>query len=344
MTSNPLLYASLLGTHSLSRAPRLDVVRDLLGLQAQFASNPPLSLMLRASDFSESDWDAGLVKLWTHRGTIHVLRRDELGLYLSAADMAGEFHDGWWGMTGSEQARWAPFIAEQIAAGNDARDGLKRACLDAGMDESLLQKAFYGWGGLIKEMAWRGMLVCSPGTQKRYALPGPVEWMDRDDARRILVRRYFETFGPATRKDCAAFFGYPMAQLRPVLDSVTEELLCTQIGKERYYHAQPLEDGDVPECVLLPGFDQLVMAYRDRSRFIAPKHLRQVVNAAGIVFPVVIVRGMVRAKWKLKGDCAEIVPFERLYKKDEAAIRRSLRQGALPLESPPRNLRFLGFS
>lgn len=322
-----LLYNTLKSVHSLARAPKAEVARDLCGLQAQFSRNPQISLRLRASDYSDADWDDGLVKIWSHRSTIHMVRREELGLYLSAAGQNGPFQEYcWFGMTAGEQSRWAPFIQEQIALGNDTRDGLKRACMQAGMSEELVHKAFYGWGGLIKEMAWRGMLVCGTGTDKRYALPGEIEWMDRNDARRILVRRYFETFGPATRQDCRAFFGYPARELDPILKEVLPELIETPLGGARYYHARPLEEGEIPPCVLLPGFDQTVMAYRDRDRLVDAAHLRKVVNAAGIVFPVAVLRGRARARWKLDGEKILVTPFERLLKKDEAALKRAARR------------------
>ncbi|MBQ8973402.1 MAG: AlkZ family DNA glycosylase [Clostridia bacterium] len=329
MTKNEsarLLASTLANTHSLERAPSHIVVRDLIGLQAQFSRNPELSLRLRANDLNAHPWDDGLVKIWCQRSTIHVIRRDELGLYLSAADQRGDYRDGWWGMTSKEQAYWAPFIEEQIALGVNTRDMLKEVCLKKGMSPELLQKAFYGWGGLIKEMVRRGRIVCGTGTDKRYALAGEVQWMDRDEARLKLIRRYFDTYGPATRKDCAAFFQWSNQEVKPLLDSVLHEIDSIQIDCICYYYSKPLPDDTVPECVLLPGFDSTVLAYRDRSRMIDPMHLRKVVNMAGIVFPIALLRGKARAKWKLQNNRMEVEPFERLLKKDIAALRRTAKK------------------
>ncbi|MDO4355729.1 MAG: winged helix DNA-binding domain-containing protein [Clostridia bacterium] len=322
-----LLYNSLAGLHSLERAPKADVVRDLCGLQAQFSRNPQYSLWLRARDYAPNTWDDGLIKIWSHRGTIHVVAESELGLYLSAADCGGEYQEDRWGMSADEQARWAPFIAGQVRQGNDTRDGLKRACKAAGMAEELLPRAFYGWGGLIKEMCWRGQLACRTGTEKRYMVPNPPERMERDEARRVLIRRYFDHFGPATVQDCQAFFGYRMTELHPLLDEILPELHRTEIDGRTYYHARPLiEEAALPECVLLPGFDQLVMGYKDRSRYLDPANARKLVNIAGIVFPAVILRGKIRARWKLDGERLLVTPFERLLKKDEAAVRRTAKR------------------
>ena len=115
--------------------------------------------------------------------------------------------------------------------------------------------------------------------------------------------------------------------MKPLFDEILPELRWADLGGVRYWHGRPLEaQAEIPPCVLLPGFDSLVMAYRARTRLIDPVHARKLVNAAGIVFPAVLLRGRVRARWKLEGGKTSVVPFERLLKKDAAAIRRASRQ------------------
>ena len=322
-----LLYNSLRNLHLLERAPKAEILRDLMGLQAQFSRNPQISLRLRASDYSEDTWDDGLVKVWSHRGTIHVLPEEELGLHLSAKGQPLPFRENYWRLSVAEQELWAPFLVQQISEGNDTRDGLKAACTAAGMSEDLLGRVFYGWGGLIQEMAWRGMLVCCTGTDKRYRIPKAVQFVDPTEAKRTLIRRYFTVYGPATVQDCTTFFGEKAAVLRPLLAEILPEMRCTEIGGVKYYHGRELVmDGEIPPCVLIPGFDQLVLGYRDRSRMIDKQHARKLTNVAGIVFPAVLLRGRIRARWKLEKETVVITPFEKLLKKDEAAIRRTAKQ------------------
>lgn len=78
--------------------------------------------------------------------------------------------------------------------------------------------------------------------------------------------------------------------------------------------------------MLIPGFDQLVMGYRDRTRFIRPDHARRLVNMAGIVFPGILLRGQIRARWKEEGGRVLVTPFEPLLKKDETAVRRTVKK------------------
>ena len=179
LSRKELLLCSLNRQYLLEKGERMQVVGELLGLQAQFAQNPGYALRIRAKDFELQSWEQGLVKIWSHRGTIHVARQDQLGLLLSARGANRQWVDGRWGLSAAIQARWAAFLLEQVKQGVERREELKQACRQAGMAEDLLEKVFYGWGGLLKEMCDRGMLVYHSGMEKRFILPGPIGWIDR---------------------------------------------------------------------------------------------------------------------------------------------------------------------
>lgn len=323
-----LLYNSLRGLHLLEKADKITVLEDLLGIQSQFSGYAQLSLRLRASDYTEADWQKGIVKIWSHRGTMHLVPETKLTLHLAAAGYDRAFTDGAWSIPKEAAERWAPFIMDEVRGGNTSREGLKQACRAAGMPAAVLERAFYGWGGLIYEMTYRGMLAGVPGNRKEYLLPRTeAPWPGREEAREEMLRTYFRHFGPATRADCRYFFGrWRSAEIDPLLDRVLPALTETVIGGKKYYSADaPVPDGVIPDCVLVPGFDQLVLGYRDRSRMIDEKHLRKLTNISGIVAPSVIVRERMRAKWRFEDGTVTVVPFEKLLKKDEAAIGRRVR-------------------
>ena len=323
-----LLHNSLKGLHLLDKVDARTVVSDLMGLQAQFANYPKASLRIRASDYEEQDPFRGLVKIWSHRGTMHLVPEDELGLHLSAFDNGGPFVEGYWGISQADAERWAPFIQDEIRRGNNTRDGLKTACASAGMGEELLHRTFYGWGGLIREMVTRGMIVCGTGTQKEYFVPNTVTWVERDEARRVFLRRYFEHYGPATVSDCRYFFGnWKKADMDPLLKELLPELACTVIEGKKYYSLhEPVTDAELPACVLVPGFDQLILGYKDRDRMIDRRFLKELTNISGIVSPSILLRGRIRARWKLAGREVQVTFFDKHLKKDETAIRRKVKE------------------
>ena len=113
----------------------------------------------------------------------------------------------------------------------------------------------------------------------------------------------------------------------PLLLELLPELCCTVIDGEKYFSLhEPMQDGVLPECVLVPGFDQLVLGYKDRDRMIDKRFLRELTNISGIVMPSILIRGRIRARWKLDGNKVLVTSFDKRLKKDEAAIRRKVKE------------------
>ena len=319
LTRAELLGVTLERQHLMRRdASCAQVASDLLGLQAQFPTGPRDALRARAADFTPEGWGRGLVKIWSHRGTIHVVPARELGLHLSARDNRGPLADLWggWGIPADEAARWADVIRAEVSSGPRGREELKEACRAAGMSEWLLARVFNGWGGLLKEMCDRGELVYEPGTDRRFSVPPePVDWRPRDEARAELVGRYFERYGPATLQDCASFLGYRVSEVAELARRSAlplRELTCGGVELAYLGELTSPSEARVPGCVLLASFDQLVLGYRDRSRLIDERDLPRVTNRAGIVFATVLYRGRARARWRREGRRVTVTEFRPL--------------------------------
>ncbi len=319
-----LLLASLHNQFILSPAPQRVVVSSLLGLQAQFANYPKHALRIRASDHDPHRWNDGLVKTWTFRGTLHLVREDELGLYLSALGKPKSWDDAW-DIAAGKKPRLAKIILGWIHDGVTHREDLKTRCRARGVDGELLENIFHGWGGLMKEMCLRGLVAYAPGTGKHFHPCPDVVWQGQRKARLELLRRYFQRLGPATLEDCAVFTG----MRRKSIEELAQKLPLRSVecdGKE-YFHIDPLRlDGDIPPCLFLAGFDQLHLAYKDRTRLVPDKHRLKVVTNTGIIHPTVALDGQVCAKWKLAGRTLRVVPFERLNQKKRRTIEKTARR------------------
>lgn len=319
MTRKELLLYTLQNQFLLEKGSTQEVISGLCGLQAQFANNPRESLRIRAGDFSETAWNNGLLKIWTHRNTIHVVRKEELGLFLSAKGGNGPWRDGPSGFPAASKRYWASFIRDKVAGGVDMREPLKAACRQAGMDETAARYVFDGWGGLIKEMSDRGLIAYAPGTEKRFVLPEEPGWMDRDAARRILLERYFTHFGPATVEDCAAFTGYRVKEVWDLLRKSGLPFKSVNGGGTVYFYLGALHAcRSLPACVYLSGFDQMILGYKDRSRCLDPSDKLLAVNAAGIVYPGVLLYGRLCARWKKMPGKLQIEPFRPLSRTAQA--------------------------
>lgn len=322
-----LLIHSLQGQYLLKKGPKREVVSRLCGLQAQFAQNPRYALQIRAEDYTDKGWSDGLLKVWAHRNTLHLIRQEELGLYLSAKEGPPRpWEDTWWGIPKEVKPYWSAFICREIAAGNDQREGIKEACRRDGMEEELLEKIFHGWGGLIKEMSDRGMIAYCPGTEKRFLLPPKPDFLPMEQARLEVMARYFAVFGPATVEDCSDFTGFKLGETRRLfkkLELPLKELTCE--GTTYYYLKEPEEDR-LPACLLLSGFDQMIMGYHDRSRIFDPADKRKVITCSGIVFPTILLQGRIRARWKRVPGGLEVTPFCSLSLRSKNLIETAARR------------------
>ena len=315
-----LLYARLKNQFLTDSAPCSAVVSALCGLQAQFANNPKYALRIRGSDFDESNWSAGLVKTWSFRHTLHAVRADELGLFLSACGVPANW-DNDWGVDGGRMERFADFLLGQIRSGVEDRAELREKCRAAGIGQDDLGKIFHGWGGAFYEMNRRGMIAYRPGTEKKFLTCPGVKFMDRDTARASVLRRYFRAFGPAMMEDCAAFTGFKKREIQSLVKNCGITLQTVSSGDTEYFYTGELPDaGAIPPCLFLAGFDQMIMGYKNRALILDGKFKKHVVTVSGIVNPTVLYGGRVLAKWKKDGARLIVTQFSKTTKKMRSVI------------------------
>jgi hypothetical protein len=216
---------------------------------------------------------------------------------------------------------WSKFLLENIESGITGRGALKEKCREKGMSQDEEQNVFHGWGGLIYEMNQRGMIAYVPGTAKDFVLCRGVEWTDRDKARAVLLRRYFKAFGPATMDDCAYFTGWKKREILDAAQKHDVRLNSVLCENREYFFAGSLPDtGEIPGCLFLAGFDQLLMGYRDRSRVMDEVRKRDVTTNTGIVHPTLLLDGRIQAKWKKNGAKLTVTPFCKISQRNRKRI------------------------
>ena len=309
MTPEEIKLRRLAGQHLLAPADTKTVVKDLCGVQAQFLSHALHGLSIRCDKVNID----GLIKSWTNRGTMHLFSADDLPLFLHD----GRTHflrpvdtlesDAY--ISADRKAYFADMIVDAVARGVDERESLKAVCEKAGMTESESQSLFDPWGGTIRALCEMGRICHKVQEKKAYQLCPAFEPMAENKARIELARRYFTHFGPATTKDAAYFFGTTQTKVKSWLKQlpVSETALD---GKSYFYIDNGLPAGDLPDCLFLSGFDQLMLGYeKTESLFLSKEHMRDIFNLAGIVRPAILVNGTVVGWWNLKNRKLKITLF-----------------------------------
>lgn len=89
----------------------------------------------------------------------------------------------------------------------------------------------------------------------------------------------------------------------------------------------PADYPEIPDCIFLAGFDQLLLGYQKKeSLFLPPEHLRGIFNLSGIVMPGILYQGRVAGRWKEKNRKLEIQMFEQVGEKGKKKILRQAEQ------------------
>ena len=334
MTLEEIKLRQLTNQHLIAPGDTLTVVGDLCGIQAQFMASALHSLKIRVSDHDEAFIKASLVKNWALRGTVHVFAKEDLPLFIRCNNGADYRRNVWdtpsywnqredWALTPQRQQYLSDVILQTLAEGPCERDALKAACRNAGMTEAEEGSMFYPWGGGIRELCERGFMHYTVEERKAFCLSPAFTPMPEEAAKLEIARRYFTNYGPATIHDAMYFLGATQAQVKKWLAQLPVE--TAQAASRTYYYIESGKTygGDIPPCLFLGGFDQLMLGYQKKeSLYLAPEHLRGIFNLAGIVLPAILLHGQVVGKWKRKGRKVTAELFTHVKKKDIALMKR----------------------
>ena len=291
----------------------VEAVQRLAGMQAQEPKHPFIGLWTRLDGFSDSHLREALQERSVVRAT---LMRSTLHL-MSAADYAAVR------MALQPPMSVALRVLGARAKGLDvdrvlpaARKLLKKTPLTFDEVRAGLQEQFPDVNDRALGYAVRTLvpLVMVPDPRSRWGFGRSVaftladEWLSEPlveegpVAAQALVRRYLGAFGPASAKDVQAWSG--AGGMKEVLDGMRDELaVFTDEGGRRELFdlpdaPRPGADVEAPPR-LLPEFDNLVLAWEDRSRVIADEHRPLVTTKNLRVRATFLVDGVVAGTWTI---------------------------------------------
>ena len=186
-------------------------------------------------------------------------------------------------------------------------------------------------GAHILLFAELNKLICSGairGKKNTYRLfddsipPGGK--ISRDEAITSLIRRYFQSHGPATIQDFVWWSGLPVADAKRGMEIMRRELRSETIESKTYWFKDAFAEKPEKNSVfLLPAFDEFIISYKDRSACLPISHHRSTISMNGIFRPVIVINGRVSGIWKKsvkKGKLTvemEFFPKEKAHKNEE---------------------------
>ena len=178
------------------------------------------------------------------------------------------------------------------------------------------------------------------GPRPRYVAAGvPIE-ADVEAGRATLVRRYLEGFGPASAADIGMFTMLRKPPVQTALADLGEQLV-------RLEGPDGIELYDVPDGLIPAGrtkapprllgmWDNVLLAYADRTRVLPDAYRPHVIRRNGDVLPTVLVDGQVAGVWRSFDGAIEVAAFHALPDGHLAnPDHRSARPGRLPRRARP---------
>lgn len=338
MTLEELKIRQLTNQHLVTPSEKMTVIRDLCGVQAQFMPNAMHSLKIRCSDYDEQTVADGLVKNWSVRGTVHVFAESDLPLFIRCNNGESYRKNEWrgytlwnrndkWALTPERQKHLANIIINAVSERAYTRDELKDLCKEYGMTALEESAMFDSWGGGIRELCERGFMNYVVQEKKAYIASPQFKPISEEEAKLEIARRYFTNMGPATIHDAVYYTGAKQAEVKNWLNLLPVQSLDCE-GKTYYYIPNGKSyDKEIPPCIFLAGFDQLMLGYQKKESIYLPQaHLRGIFNLAGIVMPAILLNGKVVGKWKKKSSALTLTFFEPISDKEKNIINNQAEQ------------------
>jgi Winged helix DNA-binding domain len=174
----------------------------------------------------------------------------------------------------------------------------------------------------------------------RRARPDPVE------AAALVLSRYLAAFGPASRRDVAAWAGVAQRDFAAAWARLETVAYRDEQGAELLdLPGQPLPPASTPLPVrLLAHWDQPLLAHADRERIFAPEVQALKLTLSGE--PPVTVDGRVAASWSVEreGDTVRltVTPHVELRRAARAQVRAEAKRTARFCEPDARRVEVTG--
>jgi hypothetical protein len=349
----------LLKKQHLSKDSKIEdivqITKDIGGLHGTSGTGPYLSLLARSRNFKKEDLKVELFKkkslarLRYVRNTIYVLPREFIPVAFAATSrMSGgtaERYSKYLGITPGYYQRISSKILKVLRGRGLAAPEIRRK-LRLSVNISPIVNLMCDKGLLIRGFpreSWKSTL------HTYYVFGDYYPELDlaaynEEKAREIVIRQYMSSFGPVCEQDIAWWTGFPLTQVRGVLEHLSDEIVPIEIqdlGGGFYMFSSELEAlksserQERSEVNFLPGLDPYLMGYKNRQRYLDSSHYNWVFDRSGNAASTILVDGRIAGVWDLGETVVKIFIFDKV---DEDVIKeiysKAVDMGAFISERP----------
>ena len=306
-----------------------NMVESMVVLQAQDHAGAKWSAGLRVPGATDAGVeqaiaDRELVRTWSLRGTLHFMHPADVRWILQLVAPR---------VLNTAGTIFRRFGLDKAGVIENSHKVLRRTLAGTGLTRGQLAEAFKNadidssgqrMGLLLLQASLTGVICHGPRIGKEFTfvlldewLPGAPPRMTRDEAVAALMERYFASHGPATLADFAYWAGLTATDAKLAMEKVGKHLHSAEAAGTVYWMSRKIpEHYEAGGVHLLPGFDELLLGYKDRSPTLHPDHAQRIIPSGnGLFLPAIIINSKVAGIWKrtMKKEqvIIDLMPFEK---------------------------------
>ena len=314
------------------------VVTWLGAVQAQDYGGALWAIGLRMTGATERSIEQAIaeraiVRTWPMRGTLHFVAAQDVRWLLALltprviSQSAGRYRQ--LDLDEATFARGKEVFAKALQGGKQ----LTRVEMLQGLEQAGISTAGQRGYHLLGRSAQDGLICFGTRRGKQQTFTLLDEWvpltrsLTRDEALAELTRRYFTSHGPATAQDLMRWAGLTAAEAKTGLAAAGKVLVQETVAGCVYWMARDLPElnNGTTATHLLPGFDEYLLGYSDRSAVLDPAYTQRICPGGnGMFSPTLVIDGVVTGTWKrtFKGGAVviETTPFRPLTAAESDAL------------------------
>jgi hypothetical protein len=314
MTSRDIAYHRLSNQQIASAKPKTpnELVASLGAMQAQDYLGALWAIGLRSMNSNEADIEKAIgartiIRTWPMRGTLHFVApadvRWMLELLTPAVIAASKRRQQQLELDDKTFARCRALFTKVLQGDKQlTRDAMYSSLQHAHISTSS-QRGYH----ILWRLAQEGIICfgARAGKQPTFALldewARPTKKLKREEALAELTKRYFSGHGPATLQDFAWWSGLKISEAKAGLEMIESSLRKEADGTKVYWMSteSTSSPADTPIACLLPGFDEYMLGYNDRSAVLDPRHAQKLIpDNNGRFLSTMVMNGRVVGTWK----------------------------------------------
>ncbi|HET7119301.1 MAG TPA: winged helix DNA-binding domain-containing protein [Hanamia sp.] len=180
-------------------------------------------------------------------------------------------------------------------------------------------------------------IICSgkmKGKQTTYALLNeriqPPKSLKKEEALGKLVKKYFESHGPATLHDFVWWSGLSVTEAKSAMETIKNNFISEKINSQEYWFPNSFS---IPKkyarsLYLIPAFDEFLISYKDRTAAIVREHHGKAFSNNGIFWPTIVVNGQVKGLWKREIKKDTLIIETNFFDPKSKVLRNDLKKEA----------------